>query len=114
VTRADVERHLADGLGGIGVEEHAVLPRDRLPISASGWIVPTSLLAAMTLTRIRVGRLAERTAGSDAPVAADGEHRDPAPLALEALAAVEDGPVLDGGRDDVAAARLVHRLPRRP
>ena len=63
---------MAHGLDGVGVEQDLVGPGDG-PISATGWIVPISLLAAMMEMRRVSGRIAASTAaGSTRPCPSTG------------------------------------------
>ena len=100
----DVERELADGLHGIGVEENARFSRRSRPISASGSMVPTSLFACMMETRIGVGSDGlPHFVRVDEAAAVDGHAGDLVAALLEVLAGLEHGVVLDGGGDEVPA-----------
>ena len=80
--------------------------RQRRPIAATGWMVPISLLAAITETRTVSGRSARSTSSTETiPSGADADHRDLEPLALERPARLQDRRVLDRGGHDVPAAR---------
>ncbi len=99
--RVDVERDLAGRLDGVRVKEDARALQTRA-ISATALSVPISLFAAMTVTRIVSGAIADgdRVRGRAAePVRSDVRHAEA--LGLEAAARVEDGAVLDRGDDDV-------------
>ena len=86
----------------------AACPRTISPISAIGWIVPTSLLAAITLTSVvRSVRASATASGSTRPDRSTGRIGHVEVAALEHRDAVQDGLVLDGGRDDVAPARAL-------
>ena len=75
--RVDVDRNFSGGLNGVGVEENVVSVRRCLPICSSGWMVPSSLLACMTVMSAVCGRMASRTAsGSTRPFAIDGKVGD--------------------------------------
>ena len=66
--RLEVEIDPRGRLDGIDVEDDARGPRTRSAISATGWIVPTSLFASMMLTRIvRSVTAASTSSGSTRP-----------------------------------------------
>jgi len=72
VHRLHVERELADPLGGVGVEEDALLAR-HLSISPIGLMVPISLLANMMETSSVLSVIALRTSsGSTSPYLSTG------------------------------------------
>ena len=61
----EVDRDLPDRLDGVGVERHAV-PAASAASSATGWTVPTSLFAHMTVTRAISSPCAASSAASAA------------------------------------------------
>ena len=73
-------------------------------ISAMGWSVPISLLAAMIETRMVSSRTAAATAaGSTKPSASTGRTVTSKPSSASASMGWSTGVVLDGGGDQVAA-----------
>ena len=103
----DVERHLADALHRVDVEQRRPSPCTTLPISSIGLTVPISLLASMIDTRIVLSVMAAaHRLGADPAVLVDGQVGDLEALLLEALAGVEHRLVLGLRGDDVVALSL--------
>ena len=97
----EIERELAGGLDGVGVEERAGAWA-MAASSAMGWMTPVSLLASMMLTSLVLraqGGL--RAAGSMRPEGVQGRKVTSTPRSREGLGGVEHGVVLDGGGDEV-------------
>jgi hypothetical protein len=83
-----VELGLADALHGVAVQQHAALLAEA-PISAMGWMVPTSLLASITETRMVLSVMAARRRSGSTTALVDVEVGDLEALLLQALAGVE-------------------------
>ena len=109
---ADVHRHLADGLHGVGMEEHAVLAADLRQFAGLGKISPVSLLAHMTETRaVRSGSMcaAQRLAVDDA-VAVDRQVGDLGAQALQKGAGVAHAGVLHLGGQDLVFGTVADQV----
>ena len=102
-----IERHLAQGLHGIGVEEGAALVGQRRQL-ADG--LDGAHLGIRRLHRDEhrvVGERLGQRRGLDEALAVGAQVGDEHALALEAPAGREHGIVLDGGGDDVQRAVLL-------
>ena len=91
------------------------MPRSRqsAPISATGCSVPTSLLAAITETRVVSGRSAAATVSTATRPSASVRPRVTSkPLALEPAAGLQHGRVLDRRGDEVLAPSRARATPR--
>ena len=94
-----VSCNLSDRLSGVGMKKNAMLAGDAR-ISAIGWIVPTSLLACMMLTRIvRGGRVGGRR---DRPAAASTGRGHVPPEAFLKTTPPEDRRMLIPGHDQMS------------
>ena len=103
--RGHVDRDLAGRLGGVDDQRARRARRRRRPISATGWIVPSTFEAwHMTTARVFGRRSAATASGSTKPRPSNGASvvgDDPA--LGEVVQRAQHGVVVETGRDDVVA-----------
>lgn len=105
----EADGQVGDRLHGVGVEGHPV-SRATAASSATGWIVPTSLLAHMTLATATppAARAARRVSGARCPQRSGSSQVTGTPReSSEVLDGVEHRVVLDGAGHDAVDGRIL-------